>query len=149
MLTHAQQIGVKHFHVSTAYRNPAVAPAIVLMVLSWCRIWRSSFLERALRVAVEDVECVHSLTPPFARIGREVDAWGEAFKTALTAADPKFEGEILGSYRRGDPWSSDVDFVIRHKDYDVVRCRNSTRGWISSSADTPLRRRTWTLVELS
>lgn len=78
-----------------------------------------------------------------------MDAWGEAFKTALNAADPKFEGEILGSYRRGDPWSSDVDFVIRHKDYDVVRCRFSTRDCISGSAYTLLRRRIWTLVELS
>lgn len=56
----------------------------------------------------------------FRTIRSEVDAWGDAFKKALAATDSKFDGEILGSYRRGDPWSSDVDFVIRHKDYDVV-----------------------------
>lgn len=51
---------------------------------------------------------------------REIDKYAELLHTALKLADPKFSGEILGSYRRGEKWCSDIDFVVRHEDYDVV-----------------------------
>ena len=120
----------------------------MLITVCFCRIWRSSYPVSTLRAVIDDVNQIQLLILSFARLLREVDAWGAAFKTALTAADPKFEGEILGSYRRGDPWSSDVDFVVRHKDYNVVRCWNPMQDCIPGSADPPLRRRIWTPVVL-
>lgn len=39
---------------------------------------------------------------------------------AILEADPGFSGEVLGSYRRGNPWCSDVDYIIRHEEYLTV-----------------------------
>lgn len=40
-----------------------------------------------------------------------------ALEAALADADPRFESEILGSYRRGVAFSSDIDLAIRHKKF--------------------------------
>jgi hypothetical protein len=52
----------------------------------------------------------------------------QTLEKCYQAVDPRFSGEILGSYRRGEQWCSDVDLVIRHKDYEKVsfnpRCCN-------------------------
>lgn len=40
-----------------------------------------------------------------------------ALEKALHKADPTFESEILGSYRRGVAFSSDIDLAIRHKSF--------------------------------
>ena len=41
----------------------------------------------------------------------------EALELAVKAADPNFECEILGSYRRRADFSSDIDLAIRHKSF--------------------------------
>lgn len=48
----------------------------------------------------------------------------EVLDKAVTLIDPKFSGEVLGSYRRGEPWCSDVDLVMRHEDYEKVSRRS-------------------------
>lgn len=40
-----------------------------------------------------------------------------ALEDALKEVDPKFECEILGSYRRGVGFSSDIDLAVRHKSF--------------------------------
>lgn len=52
---------------------------------------------------------------------------------ALKGADPALEGEIMGSYRRGKPYSSDIDYVVRHKDFDGVRKRGTDGDCCPSS----------------
>lgn len=47
-----------------------------------------------------------------------MDALKEALQEAVYAANFDFECEILGSYRRGVPFSSDVDLAIWHKSFD-------------------------------
>lgn len=47
-----------------------------------------------------------------------MDKLSAALDTAVKSADPKFQSAILGSYRRGVAFSSDIDLVIRHKDFD-------------------------------
>ena len=37
---------------------------------------------------------------------------------SVKSADPKFQSDILGSYRRGVAFSSDIDLVIRHKAFN-------------------------------
>jgi hypothetical protein len=37
--------------------------------------------------------------------------------STLKTVDPEFECEILGSYRRGIPFSSDLDVAIRHPSF--------------------------------
>lgn len=46
-----------------------------------------------------------------------MEAFDNALKSALRKADPLFECEVLGSYRRRAPFSSDVDLVVRHKTF--------------------------------
>lgn len=43
----------------------------------------------------------------------------EKLEECVAAADPRFECAILGSYRRGVDFSSDIDLVIRHKKLKV------------------------------
>jgi DNA-binding HxlR family transcriptional regulator len=40
-----------------------------------------------------------------------------ALEEALQKVDSKFECEILGSYRRGVGFSSDIDLAVRHKKF--------------------------------
>ncbi|GAA6010881.1 hypothetical protein JCM11491_004580 [Sporobolomyces phaffii] len=44
----------------------------------------------------------------------EMEKLKSALMAALREVDPKFECEILGSYRRGVGFSSDVDLAVRH-----------------------------------
>lgn len=46
-----------------------------------------------------------------------MDLLRETLETRIHAVDPKFELQILGSYRRGIPFSSDIDLVVRHKKF--------------------------------
>ena len=38
-----------------------------------------------------------------------------ALEIAVNSADSNFQSEILGSYRRGVGFSSDIDLLVRHK----------------------------------
>lgn len=40
-----------------------------------------------------------------------------ALENAIKKIDPHFECEILGSYRRGVGFSSDIDLAVRHRDF--------------------------------
>ena len=43
----------------------------------------------------------------------EGEVWNTLLLKLAKAADSKFEGEVLGSYRRGAVFQSDIDLVIR------------------------------------
>ncbi|GAA5871054.1 hypothetical protein JCM16303_001676 [Sporobolomyces ruberrimus] len=47
----------------------------------------------------------------------EMEKLKSALEDALKEVDPKFECEILGSYRRGVGFSSDIDLAVRHKSF--------------------------------
>lgn len=49
-----------------------------------------------------------------------MDAIAKEVFRAVKSADSENECEIVGSYRRGEPWSSDVDLVVRHPAFDGV-----------------------------
>jgi hypothetical protein len=44
----------------------------------------------------------------------EVELFHTAIQSALAKADPEFGFEIMGSFRRGETISSDVDMVVWH-----------------------------------
>ncbi|KAK9895679.1 Nucleotidyltransferase [Cystobasidium minutum MCA 4210] len=48
----------------------------------------------------------------------EVDAIAKEIFRAIKQADAEHDAEIVGSYRRGEPWSSDVDLVVRHPAFE-------------------------------
>lgn len=50
----------------------------------------------------------------------EVDAIATEVFRAIKQADPENQCEIVGSYRQGEPWSSDVDLVVRHPAFEGV-----------------------------
>lgn len=47
---------------------------------------------------------------------REIEAFEPKLLAAVQDADPQIKVEILGSYRRGNKFSSDVDIVATHPD---------------------------------
>lgn len=47
----------------------------------------------------------------------EMRELASTLETTLARVDDKFECEILGSYRRGVGFSSDIDLAVRHKDF--------------------------------
>ncbi|GAA5924967.1 uncharacterized protein JCM15063_005779 [Sporobolomyces koalae] len=48
---------------------------------------------------------------------QEMEKLKEALEDSLKRLDPEFECEILGSYRRGVGFSSDIDLAVRHKTF--------------------------------
>lgn len=87
-------------------------------------------LTRAQAIGLKYIEVSSPLLLFFSRltilnqdIGRliprkEMEKLHEALDTAVKSADPKFQSAILGSYRRGVAFSSDIDLVVRHKAFD-------------------------------
>jgi len=47
----------------------------------------------------------------------EMEKLKSALENAIKQIDPQFECEILGSYRRGVGFSSDIDMAVRHRDF--------------------------------
>ncbi|GAA5973278.1 hypothetical protein JCM11641_003048 [Rhodosporidiobolus odoratus] len=47
----------------------------------------------------------------------EMEKLKTVLEKALQAIDPRFECEILGSYRRGIAFSADIDLAVRHPDF--------------------------------
>ncbi|GAA5954542.1 hypothetical protein JCM8115_004619 [Rhodotorula mucilaginosa] len=70
-------------------------------------------LAHAHKVGLKHRQDINRLIPR-----EEMDALKEALQEAVYAANFDFECEILGSYRRGVPFSSDVDLAIWHKSFD-------------------------------
>lgn len=69
-------------------------------------------LSRANKIGLLHREDIQRLIP---RI--EMDALRDALGKAVQTVDPTFEFEILGSYRRGVPFSSDIDLAVRHQSF--------------------------------
>ncbi|KAL8278170.1 hypothetical protein RQP46_009343 [Phenoliferia psychrophenolica] len=67
-------------------------------------------LSRAQTIGLRHFKDIELLIPR-----SEMDSLREALESAVRAADPDFECEILGSYRRQATFSSDIDLVVRHK----------------------------------
>lgn len=100
------------------------------LVHALCRIWRtqSSSSCRGFRRSVFAMsKSVPSSPPPRSSLTTrtqdinrliprsEMDLLRAALESAVASADDRFESTILGSYRRGVPFSSDIDLVIRHE----------------------------------
>lgn len=48
----------------------------------------------------------------------EMDALKVELQETVRSVDPAFECEVLGSYRRGVPFSSDIDLAVRHPSFN-------------------------------
>ncbi|WVQ82605.1 hypothetical protein IAT38_004735 [Cryptococcus sp. DSM 104549] len=69
-------------------------------------------ISRAQRLAIKYHEDMEIMIPR-----SEVDELNVRIKKALAKADPMFDFAIMGSYRRGEAVSSDVDVVIWHPSF--------------------------------
>ena len=70
-------------------------------------------LDKGMKIGLRNLKYMEMLIPR-----KEMDQWKDKLMKSLAKLDPDYEGEILGSYRRGEPWSSDIDLVIRYKGFD-------------------------------
>ncbi|GAA5911045.1 hypothetical protein JCM8208_003968 [Rhodotorula glutinis] len=69
-------------------------------------------LSKAQKIGLRHREDIQRLIPR-----AEVEKLQAALEKAVAAVDPRFECEVLGSYRRGVDFSSDIDFAVRHPDF--------------------------------
>uniref|UniRef100_V5ET23 DNA polymerase n=2 Tax=Kalmanozyma brasiliensis (strain GHG001) TaxID=1365824 RepID=V5ET23_KALBG len=70
---------------------------------------RDACLERAQRIGLEHLDDVECLIPR-----SESEQWREILLDVFHTVDPQLGAELLGSFRRGDHYSSDLDFVLFH-----------------------------------
>jgi len=61
---------------------------------------------------LSDIQDIDRLIPR-----EEMEKLKSALENAIKQIDPHFECEILGSYRRGVGFSSDIDLAVRHRDF--------------------------------
>ncbi|GAA6025529.1 hypothetical protein JCM8202_001224 [Rhodotorula sphaerocarpa] len=74
---------------------------------------RKPKLSRAHRIGLEHREDIQRLIPR-----AEMDALKVELQETVRSVDPAFECEVLGSYRRGVPFSSDIDLAVRHPSFN-------------------------------
>ncbi|SPO21619.1 related to DNA polymerase X - putative [Ustilago trichophora] len=77
---------------------------------------REASLEKAQRIGLEHMDDIECLIPR-----SESEQWREILLEVFAAVDPRLGAELLGSFRRGDYFSSDLDWVLFHP--DVVELR--------------------------
>ncbi|KAK4704852.1 hypothetical protein P7C70_g1357, partial [Phenoliferia sp. Uapishka_3] len=71
-------------------------------------------LSRAQKIGLRHVEDIGRLIPR-----SEMEKLRQKLEECVLTADSRFECSILGSYRRGVDFSSDIDLVVRHKLYNA------------------------------
>lgn len=59
-----------------------------------------------------------------------MEALSTAVSSVLASFDPTLENEILGSYRRGVAFSSDIDMVVRHKSFVDGDDADASKEWM-------------------
>ncbi|GAA6061758.1 hypothetical protein JCM10212_000738 [Sporobolomyces blumeae] len=69
-------------------------------------------LSKAQKIGLRHREDIGRLIPR-----EEMEKLKAALESALAKLDPAFECEILGSYRRGVGFSSDIDLAVRHASF--------------------------------
>ncbi|GAA6012661.1 hypothetical protein JCM10207_009072 [Rhodosporidiobolus poonsookiae] len=69
-------------------------------------------LTKAQKIGLKHREDIQRLIPR-----AEMEKLKLVLEKALQAIDPQFECEILGSYRRGVDFSSDIDLAVRHPSF--------------------------------
>lgn len=77
---------------------------------------REATLERAQRIGLDHMDDIECLIPR-----SESEQWREILLDIFRTVDPRLGSELLGSFRRGDHYSSDLDFVVFHP--EVVNMR--------------------------
>lgn len=77
---------------------------------------REASLERAQRIGLKHMEDIECLIPR-----SESEQWREIMLDVFHTVDPRLGAELLGSFRRGDHYSSDLDFVLFHPDVTNMR----------------------------
>jgi hypothetical protein len=104
-LTKAQKIGLKHREVCL------FSPSSTIFLLRPSPV-SSIPLPLLTRLTILLLQDIGRLIPR-----SEMEKLRSSILSALKAIDPAFECEILGSYRRGIPFSSDLDVALRHPSF--------------------------------
>ncbi|TKY84866.1 hypothetical protein EX895_005946 [Sporisorium graminicola] len=78
---------------------------------------REASLERAQRIGLKHMDDIECLIPR-----SESEQWRDIMLDVFRTVDPHLGAELLGSFRRGDLYFSDLDFVLFHP--DVINLRN-------------------------
>ena len=77
---------------------------------------REACLEKAQRIGLTHMDDIECLIPR-----SESEQWREILLDVFRSVDPQLGAELLGSFRRGDYFSSDLDWVLYHPDVVDVR----------------------------
>lgn len=77
---------------------------------------REASLERAQRIGLNHMNDIECLIPR-----SESQQWLDVLLDVVRSVDSKLSIELLGSFRRGDHYSSDLDFVLFHPDVIEMR----------------------------
>ncbi|PWZ03265.1 Nucleotidyltransferase [Testicularia cyperi] len=73
-------------------------------------------LEKAQRIGLNHMDDIESLIPR-----SESERWYSELLDVFKSVDPSIGAELLGSFRRGDYFSSDLDWVLYHPDVVDMR----------------------------
>lgn len=65
----------------------------------------------------------------------EVEKLQVALEKALAAVDSRFECEVLGSYRRGVEFSSDIDLAVRHPEFQDKDDEETSKALMGAIVD--------------
>ncbi|KAJ9477471.1 POLXc domain-containing protein [Pseudozyma hubeiensis] len=87
---------------------------------------REASLERAQRIGLTHMDDIECLIPR-----SESEHWRDVLYDVIRSVDAKLGIELLGSFRRGDHYSSDLDFVLFHPDVidmRIARPDNSSKS---------------------
>lgn len=81
---------------------------------------RDAPLEKAQRIRLEHMDDIECLIPR-----SESEQWRDILLDVFRTVDPQLGAELLGSFRRGDYFSSDLDWVLYHPDVVDMRVPRS------------------------
>ncbi|CBQ70673.1 probable DNA polymerase X-putative [Sporisorium reilianum SRZ2] len=87
---------------------------------------RDASLERAQRIGLKHMDDIECLIPR-----AESERWREVMLDVFRTVDAELGAELLGSFRRGDHYSSDLDFVLFHPavtDMRIPRADNPSKS---------------------
>lgn len=98
---------------------------------------RDAPLEKAQRIGLEHMDDIDCLIPR-----SESEQWRDVLLDLFRSIDPKLGAELLGSFRRGDYFSSDLDWVLYHPsvvDMHIPRPDGSDRRILNPEAASLLK----------
>ncbi|TNY23334.1 hypothetical protein DMC30DRAFT_32334 [Rhodotorula diobovata] len=87
-------------------------------------------MTRAQKIGLRHREDIQRLIPR-----AEVEKLQVALEKALAAVDSRFECEVLGSYRRGVEFSSDIDLAVRHPEFQDKDDEETSKALMGAIVD--------------